>query len=146
MPIYLSYQAQVALLTNKESRISVEYFNFSNVFSSESALEIEKYTRINDHSINLLDNKQTSLGLIYSLGLIELKTLKAYIETNLASGSIKLSKSLTGTPIPFVQRNNGNFCLCIDYRRLNNLIIQNCYPLSLISKSLNYLGYANCFI
>ena len=56
--IYLSYQAQVASLTSEQTRIHAEYFNFSNVFSSNSAAELQEHTGINDYLINLLDNKQ----------------------------------------------------------------------------------------
>ena len=57
MPIYLSYQAQVVLLTSEEIGISAEYSNFSNIFSSDSAAELPEHTKINDQPINLLDNK-----------------------------------------------------------------------------------------
>ena len=56
MLIYFSRQAQDALLTSEKTRILAEYSNFSNVFSLESVVELPKYTKINDHSIDLLDN------------------------------------------------------------------------------------------
>ena len=57
MPIYPSCQAQVAALMSKGAGISAEYFDFSDVFSSDSAVELPKHTGINDHLIDLLDNK-----------------------------------------------------------------------------------------
>lgn len=36
--------------------------------------------------------------------------------------------------------------LCIDYQRLNDLIIKNWYPLLLISELLDSLGYGKQFI
>ena len=44
MPIYPSYQAQVATLTSKKIRIPTEYSDFSNVFSSDSAAELPELT------------------------------------------------------------------------------------------------------
>ena len=102
MPIYLFRQVEVAALTSEETEIHNEYFDFSNVFSSDSVAELPEHTRINDHLINLLDNKQPPYGPIYSLGPVELKMLKTYIEANLASGFIRPSKSSTGTLIPFI--------------------------------------------
>ena len=67
MPIYPSYQAQIALLISKKIGISIKYSNFSNVFFSESTAKLLEYTRMNNHSNNLLDNKQSLYGLIYSL-------------------------------------------------------------------------------
>ena len=89
---------------SEETRILAEYFDFSNVFSSDSAEEQPEHTGINDHPINMLDNKQPPYGLIYSLGPVELKKLKTYIETNLASSFIRPSKSLAVAPILFVQK------------------------------------------
>ena len=64
-------------------------------------VELPKYTRVNDHTIKLEEDKQSSFGSIYNLGLVELKTLKIYIKTNLANGFIQLSKSPVGVPILF---------------------------------------------
>ena len=115
IPIYLFYQAQVAILTSEKTGILAKYSNFSNIFSPDSPTELQEHTRINDHPINLLDNKQLPYGSIYNLGPVELKTLKTYIEVNLASGFIRNSKSPTSAPILFIQKKISNFRLCINY-------------------------------
>ena len=130
---------------SEKTGISAEYSDFSNVFSSDSAVKLLEHTRINDHPINLLDNKQPPYSPIYSLGPVELETLKTYIEANIASSFIRPSKSFAVALILFVQKKNSSFRLCVDYRGPNNLIIKNCYPLSLIAKSLNCLGRAKRF-
>ena len=146
MPIHLSRQAQVATLMSEETGIPTEYSEFSNIFSSDSAAELSKHTRINDHSIDLLDNKQPPYSPIYSLGPVKLEMLKTYIEANLASGFIRPSKSPAGAPILFVRKKDGSLHLCIDYRGLNNLTIKNCYPLPFIGESLDHLSHAKRFI
>ena len=145
MPIHPSRQAQVAALTSEETGIPAEYSDFSDVFSSDSVAELPEHTGINDHPIDLLDDKQPPYGPIYSLGPVELETLKTYIETNLASGFIRPSKSPAGAPILFVRKKDGSLRLCVDYRGLNNLTIKNCYPLPLIGESLDRLGCAKRF-
>ena len=145
MPIYSSCHTRVAALTNEETEIPDEYSDFSDVFSLDSAAELPEHTGINDHLINLLDDKQPPYGPIYSLGPVELEMLKTYIKANLASGFIRPSKSPAGAPILFIQKKNGNLRLCIDYRGLNNLTIKNCYPLPLIGESLDRLGCAKHF-
>ena len=87
---------------SEKTRILAEYSDFSNIFSSDSAVELSEYTGINNHLINLLDNKQPLYSLIYILGLVELEMLKTYIKANLASDFIKASKSPASTPILFV--------------------------------------------
>ena len=75
------------------TKVSTEYLDFANVFSPDLASELLEHTRINDHAIELVDGQQPPYRPIYSLEPVELETLKAYIETNLANGFIKPSKS-----------------------------------------------------
>ena len=56
-------------------------------------MELPENTGINKHIIELVEAKQPSYGPIYSLGPVELETLKAYIETHLKTGFIWPSKS-----------------------------------------------------
>ena len=102
IPIYSSCQAKVTALTSEETGILAEYSDFSNVFSLDSAAKLPEHTKINDHPIDLLNNKQTLYGPIYSLGRVELEILKTYIEAGLVSNFIRPSKSPTGAPILFV--------------------------------------------
>ena len=59
----------------------------------------------------------------HSLGQVELETLKAYIETNLANRFIRPSKCPAGAPIFFNRKLDGSLQLCVDCRGLNNLTI-----------------------
>ena len=103
----------------------MEFSDYSNVFSSENAANFLKHTGMNDHAIKLQEGKQSSFGLIYSLRLVELETLKTYIKTNLAIGFIKTSKSPAGAPILFDRKPDENLCFCVDYWGFNNIIIKN---------------------
>lgn len=147
MSIHPSWAAQIASLIADEAPVTVsaEYSVFADVFSSESAAELPEHTRINDHPIELIDGQQPPSGPIYSLGPVELETLKTYIKTNLANGFICPSKSPARAPILFVRKPDGSFRLCVDYRGFNNLTIKNRYPLPLIGKSLDWLGRAKQF-
>ena len=48
-------------------------------------------------------------------------------------------------PILFIPKAEGIMRLCVDYRRLNKIIIKNQYPLLLVSKLFNRLGYIKIF-
>ena len=73
------------------TKVPAEYLDFADVFSPDLAIELPKHTRINNHAIKLVDGQQPPYGPIYCLKRVELETLKAYIETNLANGFIRLS-------------------------------------------------------
>ena len=134
------------MLVAKEVKIPTEYSDFSDVFSEEKASILPEATELNQHAIELQEGQQPPYGPIYSLGPVELETLKTYIETNLANGFIRPSKSPAGAPILFVGKPDGSLRLCVDYRGLNNLTIKNRYPLPLIGESLDRLGRAKRFI
>ena len=138
---------QISGLIVKEAltNILVEYSDFADVFSPDLVSELFKHTKINDHAIELVNSQQLLYRPIYSLGLIELETLKAYIETILTNSFIRASKSLTGAPILFDQKSDSSFRLCVNYRDLNNLTIKNRYPLPLIEELLDKLGKAGWF-
>ena len=106
---------------------------------------VSDYLDINKLRIDLKASKQLPYRSIYSLGLVELEIFKTYIKSNLANKFIQPSKSPAEAPIFFVQKFDGNFYLCMDYRGLNNLTIKNQYLLSLIKKLLNWLKKANRF-
>ena len=108
-------------------------------------MELPENSGINEHAIKLEESKKPPFRPIYSLGPVELETLKTYIKINLANGFIRPSKSLAGASILFNWKPNRNFCLCVDYWGLNNLTIKNQYPVPLIDKSLDQLGRAKQF-
>ncbi len=143
-----SRRAQIAHLKADEAPTEVpsEYADFADVFSPKLAAELLEYTEINNHAIELVDDWQHPYGPIYNLGPVELETLKAYIENNLANGFIWASKSPAGAPILFDKKLDSSLRLCVDYRGLNNLTIKNWYPLPLVGESLDRLGWAQRFI
>ena len=124
------------------TKVPAKYSDFADVFSPDLASELPEHTGINDHAIELVDGQQPPYGPIYSLGPVELETLKAYIETNLANGFIRPSTSPAGAPILFDRKSDGSLRLCVNYQGLNNLTIKNRYPLPLIGESLDRLGRA----
>ena len=152
IPMHFNRQTQIkaqvgALLFNKApTEVPAEYSNYNIVFLAVYVVEFLGNTRINEHAIKLEDCKQPLFGLIYSLGLVKLETLKTYIQINLVNGFIRPSKSPTKTPILFDKKPNGSLCLCVDYWNFNNLTIKNRYLLSLIDESLDWLGRAKQFI
>ena len=127
----------MTLLLLKKVIVSAKYSDFADVFSEKLANVLPEQIRINQHAIKLEKGKQSPYRLIYSLKPIEFKTLKTYIEINLANGFIQASKLLAGTFILFVCKSNGSFCFYVNYWGLNNFTIKNWYLLPLIVKSLD---------
>ncbi len=124
------------------SKVHSKYTNFADIFSLKLAVELLKHMRINNHNIKLVDNWELPYGLIYSFGPMKLEIMKAFIENNLANDFIRSSKSSAKVLIFFNKKLNSSLRLCMDYQSVNNLTIKNQYPLFLIKKSLDWLGWA----
>ena len=71
--IYFLFLAKITLQTRKKLRTPTKYFDSANIFSSNSMTKLLKYTKINNHLINLLHNKQLLYSSIYNLWLIKLE-------------------------------------------------------------------------
>lgn len=95
MSIYPNSKTQIAFLLTKKVPILDKYYDFAYVSFKKKALVFSEQTNFNKHVIKLEKDKQPHYRLFYSLELVELKTLKIYIETYLNTGFIWPSKFLT---------------------------------------------------
>ena len=83
--------------------------------------------------------------LLPFLPLLNLKLLKNIFKENLSKGFIRKSKSLAGAPVFFVFKKNGELHMVVDYRKLNEITIQDLYSLPHINDMLNHLGKGKVF-
>ncbi|GAA5971619.1 hypothetical protein JCM3765_001266 [Sporobolomyces pararoseus] len=125
--------------------VPIEYHDFLDVFSKDSADTLPQARSGIDHSIDIEAGKEIPTSRIYPLSANELEVLADYIETNLKSGFIRPSQSPVGAPILFVKKKDGSLRLCVDYRGLNSVTIKNKYPLPLINETLDRLIGARYF-
>ncbi len=88
--IHPSRVVQIAALQwdKAPTKIPAKYSDYAGVFSSELAMELLENTGMNKYTIELIKEKQPPYGPIYALSLVELETLKVYIETHLKTGFI----------------------------------------------------------
>ena len=138
--IYSARKVHIVLLLAKKVTITTKYLDFVDVFLGKSANVLLEQIRAKKHAIELEQGKQPPYRAIYNLGPIEFKTLKTYIKNNLANGLIKVSKSPIKALILFICKLNNSLYLCVDYQRLNNLMIKNWNPSLLIGEFVDWLG------
>ena len=65
--------------------------------------------------------------------------VRAHLEQLHSSGIIRPSKSPYASPVVLVRKKNGKLRLCVDYRKLNELTIKDCYSLPRITEVLDSL-------
>jgi len=98
-----------------------------------------------DYAIKLIPGSEPKSLKVYLLSLVEQKKLDFFLEENLHTGQICLSKSPMATPVFFIKKKDSSLQLVQDYRTLNSIIVKNKYPLLLISELISQLCRARYF-
>jgi len=115
------------------------YAKYRTVFekeASERMLEQKAW----DHSIDLKTDFIPKDCKIYPLSPEEQKEQDKFLEENLRKGYIRPSKSPMASPFFFVSKKDSKKLRpCQDYRRLNEGMIKNAYPLPRVDELLDKL-------
>jgi len=124
--------------------VPLEYCNYVDVFSKTKASELPPHHDY-DLKIDLEEGTSPPLGTLYSLSLVELSTLRTFINENLNTGFICPTASSHAAPVLFIKKKDGSLCLCIDFRGLNKITKKDRYPLPLISDLLDSPSHAKIY-
>ena len=119
--------------------------SYKNCFDVKNAKTLFEYKNEN-HIIDLIFGAKSLYESFYILFKTELDVLKDYLLKNLTLNRIREFSSCANASIFFVFKKNNSFRLCINYRKLNALIIKNKCSFSLIDKTLNRFVSAAYFI
>ena len=126
-----------------EKIISFKYQTYVNVFDKIDANKLLKH-KSHDHAIET-KNKILFFEFLYNLSIIELETLRIYLNDNLKKKFIIFFFSSTKTFIMFVKIKNDDLRLCVNYKNLNVITVKNRYFISLIKQLFNRLMKATIF-
>jgi len=74
-----------------------------------------------------------------------MKALREYLEINEKRGWIRASSFPAGAQIHFVKKKDGELHLCVDYRQLNEITIEDQTLRPLIGESLDQLSSATIY-
>ena len=129
-------------LTNMSKKLCSKYHDFFNI---QKADQLASHQIIN-HAIELKSDTEFSYMHTYNMSSAELKTLKNYINNSLVKKWIHKFQSFADTSILFILKKSNKLHFCIDYHKLNVIIIKNCYSLSLISKLLDWIDSSSMFL
>ena len=124
---------------NVLAKLLREYHEFATLFSWEKFNKLPSH-RPYDHTIPLLSDKEPLKGLLYNMSRDELLVLQKYLKEHLSKGFIQVSSFSAAFSVIFVKKPEGDLHLCVDYCGLNNLTVENRYPLLLIRETLNLLA------
>ncbi|GJU35377.1 putative reverse transcriptase domain-containing protein [Tanacetum coccineum] len=92
-----------------------------------------------EFQIDLVPGAAPVARALYRLTPSEMQELSAQLQELADKGFIRPSSSPWGAPVLFVKKKDGSFRMCIDYHKLNKLIVKNRYPLSRIDDLFDQL-------
>ncbi|QRW07203.1 Retrotransposable element Tf2 protein [Ceratobasidium sp. AG-Ba] len=111
--------------------IPEEFMEFIDVFSEELFKKLPEH-RSFDCNIDFVEGSDLpKLAKVYPLSPIESRTIKEFIDQELADGKIRPSKSPIASPCFFVKKKDGSLRLVTDYRKINNITIPDQFPMPL---------------
>jgi hypothetical protein len=142
------YQLFVAHVeeTTKDKVSSIGYHvvlkEFEDVFQELPELPLKRDI---DFSINLMPGATPVSKAPYRMSMLELKELQLKLEELMKKGYIHLSISPWGASVLFMKKKDGTLRLCIDFRKLNKVTVNNKYPLPRIDDLFDHLKDAKIF-
>jgi len=98
-----------------------------------------------EFTIDLVPGTSPILIAPYRMSASELGELKKQLEELLEKQFIRPSVSPWGAPVLLVKKKDGSMRLCVDYRQLNKVTIENRYPLPRIDDLIDQLASAEVF-
>ena len=97
------------------------------------------------HEINLLPDAVPVKRRPYPLPPHKLEAMRTQIRELATNGWIEHANSPWGAPILFVPKKNGELRMCVDYRDLNSVTIDDSFPLPRIEVMLHRAAQATVF-
>jgi hypothetical protein len=86
------------------------------------------------------DNAKPIYILPYRKSQVERVMIREEVEKMLRAGIIRPSKSPWSSPVVMVPKKDGSKRFCVDYRKLNKVTQQDCFPLPRIDDTLDRLS------
>ena len=118
--------------------------NLMNAFFEILSDSLNTHNQVK-HAINLKNEQMPKFESIYNMSQDELAIIREYLENAQQKQWIRSSTAQCEASVLFVKKFDNSLRLCVDYRGLNEVIIKNNYPLSLLSETLKRFAHTKHF-
>jgi len=137
--------------TDSRTILSDHYHEFLNVFDHTMTEKLPPLKEEDtDHWIELeeIDEKESKVlwDPLYNMTREKLLMLHKTLTELLNKQFIQVSNSSAAAFVLFIQKSEGELWFCVNYCDLNWITQKNCYPLSLIYKTLQNIKWAQWYI
>ncbi|KAK1694297.1 hypothetical protein QYE76_010994 [Lolium multiflorum] len=132
-------EEKVASVPNEIQSVLKQY---TDVFSEPQTLPPQ---REYDHAIPLVPGAAPVNARPYRYSPLHKDEIERQVNAMLQDGLIVPSMSPFASPVLLVQKKDGTWRFCIDYRRLNEITIRNTFPMPVIDELLDELAGSKLF-
>jgi len=130
--------SHVKILEKVKVKLSLEYHDYLNVFDRAMMNQLSSH-RFYNHKIELINEETSSRSRLYQMFDHKLQKIKKYLINHLNKEFIFFSFASYVSLILFIKKKDESLHFCVNYRKLNALIKQNRYSLSLIDETLAHI-------
>lgn len=102
-------------------------------------------SRLHDHHIPLQPNSAPVNSRPYKYSPLQKTEIETQVKELLAKGLVVASNSPFASPVLLVQKKDGSWRFCVDYRKLNAMTIKNRFPMPLVDEILDELAGTRYF-
>ena len=117
--------------------ISTVIDQFPQVFQESSNLPLHRHC---DHTIELMPGAHPVNARAYRLPPDQKDEVEKQLKEMLQKGLIRLSSSPYASPVLLVHKKDGTWRFCIDYCKLNAVIVKNKHPMPVVKELLDELA------
>ncbi len=126
------------VLEQVKIKLFSEYHDYLNIFDQAMINQLSLHC-FYDHKIELIDEETFSRSRLYQMFDYKLQKIKKYLIKHLNKEFIFFSFASYILLILFAEKKDESLRFCVDYRKFNALIKQDCYSLLLIDEILAHI-------
>ena len=142
LPFKLNMGTTVEMTREQQSQFINIIYDHPEVFSLHD--EDLGFGNKIKHTIPMTSNRPVYL-LHHTIPLQLLGEVCKCLDTWLRQGIIRPSQSPYASQVVIVQKKSGEICLCMDYQKLNSIMVRDAFPLPRIDKGLQAVHSSNWF-